>query len=149
MEWFLIYMFVMIEKFSSALNLGWAAFWIGFACLGCTLFAANMIAIDSGLTTGEQMKQPLFNTCTKVCKWAMILGFIAGMLSHFIPSQKDLAIIVGSGVTYKAVTSDTGKRLGGKAIELLEKKLDNALETPVESIPETTAPTPATKGQAL
>ncbi|MNZ73021.1 hypothetical protein D3C78_914200 [compost metagenome] len=31
-------------------------------------------------------------------------------------------------MTYNVVTSETGKRLGGKAVELLEKKIDNALK---------------------
>lgn len=152
MEWFLIYAFVMIEKFSSALGMGWLAFWCGLALIGLTLFAASFAAIDDHVKTMEKIKEPVFAACTKIGKWCMILGFIAGALSHFVPSQKDLAIIVGSGVTYKAVTSETGKRLGGKAIELLEKKLDDAMGTTVESLPQAEtpkAPAKTTNGQAL
>lgn len=147
MEWFVIYLFVMIERLAAVLALGWGAFWIGFFALGICFFAAALTAIDNQCTTAEQMKQPGFKTIGKFAKWSMIIGLILGILTYFIPTQKDLAIIVGSGVTYKAVTSETGQRIGGKAIDFLEKKLDDALtDTPTPEAPKQT--TPATKGQA-
>lgn len=144
MEWFVIYVFVMIEKLAALLALGWAAFWAGAILLGICLFAASMSAIDARVTTAEQMKAPGFCSIAKLAKWAMVIGLILGVSTYLIPSQKDLAIIVGSGVTYKAVTSETGQRLGGKAIDFLEKKLDDAL---VDKAP--TPSTPKVEGKAL
>lgn len=148
MEWFVIYLFVMIERLAALLALGWAAFWIGALIMGICFFAASLTAIDNQCTVAEQIKQPGFKTVMKLSKWSAIVGLILGALTYFIPTQKDLAIIVGSGVTYKAVTSETGQRIGGKAIDFLEKKLDDALtDTPTPEAPKQT--TPATKGQAL
>lgn len=127
MEWLVIYFFVMVERLAAVLALGWVAFWLGFLILGICFFAASLTAIDNHCTTAEQMKQPGFKTVGKFAKWSMIIGLILGVLTYFIPTQKDLAIIVGSGVTYKAVTSETGQRIGGKAIDFLEKKIDEAL----------------------
>ena len=39
-----------------------------------------------------------------------------------------MAIIIGGGITYEALTSDKGKEIGGKAVDLLLKKIDDALE---------------------
>ena len=44
-----------------------------------------------------------------------------------IPSKKDIALIIAGGTVYNVVTSDTAKQIGGKGIELLNKKLDEYL----------------------
>lgn len=44
-----------------------------------------------------------------------------------IPSKKDIALIIAGGTVYNVVTSDTAKQIGGKDIELLNKKLDEYL----------------------
>jgi len=152
MEWFVIYVFVMVEKLAALLALGWGAFWGGALLFGIILFAASFSAIDTKRTTAEQMKQPGFKTFATLSKWSMIVGLVLGCLTYLVPSQKDLAIIVGSGVTYKAVTSETGQRIGGKAIDFLEKKLDDALgdvpEAP-KATPEAKKGTERAKGQSL
>lgn len=127
MEWFVIYIFVMIEKLAALLALGWLFFWGAIVVWGITFFGASLSAIDNQKTTAEQMKEPGFKSLAKLSKWVMGIGLTFGILTYFVPSQKDLAIIVGSGITYKAVTSETGQRLGGKAVDFLEKKLDDAL----------------------
>lgn len=134
MEFLVLYMFVMIEQFAALLALGWAAFWGG-------LVVTALVAIISALCT-ESLSygsskpavtwSDTFNSTTAlavrgVCKWFMIVGIVLGCLSYLIPTQKDLAIIVGGGITYQAVTSETGKRIGGKAISLLEEKIDSVL----------------------
>lgn len=157
MEWFVIYIFVMVERLAALLALGWAAFWFGLLLLGLTLMVCAL-QTDSGsfgstkVTFTDNIESRWGRFTVKVGKWSMVIGLFLGICTYLIPSQKDLAIIVGSGVTYKAVTSETGQRIGGKAIDYLEKKLDDALgDEQAPSKPEQ-APTPAkpeAKGQAL
>ncbi|ATW58294.1 hypothetical protein CNR37_00087 [Pseudomonas phage ventosus] len=151
MEWFVIYIFVMIEKLAALLALGWAFFWGAIVVLGFTFFAASMSSIENRKTTAEQMKEPGFKSLATLSKWVMGIGLLFGILTYFVPTQKDLAIIVGSGITYKAVTSETGQRLGGKAVDFLEKKLDDALGESKPEAPQEPAQKKqdSPKGQAL
>lgn len=132
MEWFLIYLFVMIEKVGSFLMLGWVPFWLG-------LLGIPAIAVCCAMTAdGWNEKRKFQEVWTdknatmlkRLCKLMMPIGFIIGTIGWFMPSQKDLAIIVGSGLTYNVLTSETGKRIGGKAVDLLEQKIDEALKAP-------------------
>ena len=59
----------------------------------------------------------------------VVFGFVFGTIGHFLPLQKELAILVGSGVTYNVLTSDPAKALGNKALIFLNKKIDSALES--------------------
>lgn len=127
MEWFIIYLFVMIEKVAELFSLGWGVFWLGLLTLGISTLACAIHASDYGRSFSEIMEEPYLKLTRKFCKWAIVLGCIFGSLSVLIPSQKNMAIIAGTGITYKAVTSETGQRLGGKAISLLEQKIDAAL----------------------
>lgn len=133
MEWLVIYLFVMIESVAKFLALGWAAFWAGAILIGLSVMVCGMQVSDypKTVTFSENMAEPYAKLARKVGKWLMIFGFIFGGLSMLIPDQKNMAIIAGTGITYKAVTSETGQRLGGKAISLLEQKIDAALaDTP-------------------
>lgn len=132
MEWLVIYFFVMVERVAALLAMGWIAFWLGAALMGLTILICAM-QTDSGyggqgkVTFTDNIESRWAMVARKVAKWTMIVGLILGIVSYLIPAQKDLAIIVGSGITYKAVTSETGKRIGGKAVDFLEKKIDEAL----------------------
>ena len=145
MEWLLIYLFVMIEQIGTMLKFGWMAFWIGVICTAIAIALSAIIASDYGNGTfAEHWKS---HGAVKIFKrfayWLVPLGFIVGTLGFLTPSQKDAAIIVGSGITYNVITSETGKRLGGKAVELLEQKIDSALATPEAAL------VPKSKGNAL
>lgn len=139
MTYFLIYLFVMVEKVGAFLAFGWLAFWLAFLALAIC-GACAMINADVSRKENEDFKyfwdnSGFIKVVKRPSKIIMIFGFILGTLGNFTPTQKDLAIIVGSGVTYEALTSETGKRIGGKSVELLEKKIDEALES-VPAIPE-------------
>lgn len=129
MEWLLIYLFVCIEKFAVALSTAWVLFWIPAAALALL----TIISLISGVADDE-FEETWNHVVSKfiktICKWLMPIGFIFGTIGHFLPTQKELAIIVGSGVTYNVLTSETGKRIGGKAVDLLEQKIDEALKAP-------------------
>lgn len=138
MTYFLIYLFVMVGQIGAFLSHGWLLFSMGLAALIICVLAAAWRADDSGPNMDFKHfweNHGFIKVVKRPAKLMMIFGFILGTLGNFTPSQKDLAIIIGSGVTYEALTSETGKRIGGKSIELLEKKIDEALES-VPAIPE-------------
>ncbi|QYW06538.1 hypothetical protein uav_007 [Pseudomonas phage UAVern] len=152
MEWLVIYFFVMVERIAAAAALGWVAFWCGLLLIFLTVAACaiNTSNYPEPVTFTDNMQNQWAKVFTKAGKWCAILGLILGIVSYLLPTQKDLAIIVGSGVTYKAVTSETGKRLGGKAIDFLEKKIDDALGDDPKAPEAPQAPAkPEGKGQAL
>lgn len=128
MEWFLIYLMVMCEAIASLFAMGKVLFVIG--CLGTVaiLFVAALTAIDYEFD--DVWQNNAVSKIRKVLMCFIVFGAIGFCIAKLIPSQKDLAIIVGAGVTYQAVTSETGKRIGGKAVDLLEKKIDEALKAP-------------------
>ncbi len=139
MEWFLIYLFVMIERIGNAFALGWVAFFIGIG-LGVIMFIA--VGIDMMETNQHRRREneltfkEIWESNTfiphirKISKPLIIVGLILGSIGHFTPTQKDLAIIVGAGVTYKILTSPEAKEIGGKSMELLSQKITDALNTP-------------------
>lgn len=132
MTYFLIYLFVMVEKLGTFLAFGWLLFWIGASLLLiCVILSGAKADCDYCEQRGFKWfweNDGFVNIAKRPIKPLIICGFILGTLGHFTPTQKDLAIIIGSGVTYEALTSETGKRVGGKAIELLEHRIDEALK---------------------
>lgn len=139
MEWFLIYLFVMIERVGTMFMFGWVFFWLGLAITLIACAASGILTDGWNNTTTfkDHWEGHAFVKLLKRAAKIMIpLGFIMGTIGFLMPSQKDAAIIVGSGVTYNVLTSETGKRLGGKAVELLEQKIDNALNDKTETKPD-------------
>lgn len=140
MEWFLLYLFVMVESLTKLLALGWLLMVFGAFAFGATFLAA-IIEVSSydGTPFGETWNDTTSATykIRKIAKPMIIVGLIFGSISMLIPNQRGLAIIVGGSMTYQAVTSETGKRLGGKAVEALEKKLDEALADPIPVVTKT------------
>lgn len=137
MEWLVIYFFVMVERISALLAFGWIAFWLGVCLLVFTVVvsAIGVSSYPKEVTFTDNIESRWSMVARKTAKWIMIVGMLFGIVSYLIPAQKDLAIIVGSGITYKAVTSETGKRIGGKAVDFLEKKIDEALnDTPIDEV---------------
>lgn len=131
MEWLLIYLFVMIERIGSLFMFGWAAFWIGAVLYALILVCCCMSADQwqekrKFKEIYDDKSAKLFR---KISKILVSVGLVLGIIGFLLPSQKDAAIIVGSGVTYNVLTSEAGKRIGGKAVDLLEKKIDQALNS--------------------
>ncbi|MDX9668750.1 hypothetical protein [Pseudomonas sp. P8_250] len=132
MEWFLIWLFICIENVGKALSFGWGMFWVGAFFLGVAVVAAAIKAEEYSSTEdfNYYWSNFKFSTMLKSAgKKLVIGGFIIGMLGILLPSAKQMALIVGTGVTYQAVTSETGQRIGGKVSQLLEQKIDEALNS--------------------
>jgi hypothetical protein len=138
MEWFVIYLFVMIEKLSALLAAGYSVAAWGIAGLFATFVVCGfMVVVHEDSAKFAPAWQ--HGITRKARKWFILMtcfGFFFGILGSIMPNHKQLAIIAGSGLTYQALTSEQGKRMGGKAVDLLEKQIDDALkdENPI-SIP--------------
>lgn len=71
-----------------------------------------------------------FNKVFKLFQKIIIpLIIIVFLIKTFMPSTKTVAVVVGTSVVYSAVTSETGQRLGNKAVEYLEFKINEAMST--------------------
>lgn len=118
MEWLVIYLLVMCESIASVFT---HFFILTMVCAFVYIGAA--VHADTNYNDWKDYL-PLRK---KLVRFA-ILGIVLTSIGNIIPSQKDMAIIVASGATYNAITSETGQRIGGKAVSLLEKKIDEILE---------------------
>jgi hypothetical protein len=138
MEFFLIYLFVMSSKIAAMFAFfGKLLFIPTTIMLGCTLFICGICSIDYGRGFKHYWEGEGATFVKRLAKWCMPIGLVFMMMSHLIPSEKQLAIIVGSGVTYNVLTSEPAKQIGGKALQLLQKKIDAALkETETETTEE-------------
>jgi hypothetical protein len=56
------------------------------------------------------------------------VALISIFLASAIPGKREMAMIVAGGITYNVVTSEPAKQLGGKALQLLNNKLDELID---------------------
>lgn len=131
MEFFLIYLFVMVEKIAAMFAIGWAIFWVPALALIAVIVISVIYGIDYDFD--DAWNHEISKFIKKIAKIFMPIGFVLGTIGHLMPNQEQLAIIVGSGVTYHVLTSEPAQRIGGKALQLLEEKIEKTLEnTPIE-----------------
>lgn len=125
MEFFLLYLFVMIEKLAAFLAIGSSVFfWSGAAAVS-TYALSFLASADKG-----EFQEYLTKT-KRYRRWSIVAAFFGVFMfvtSNLLPSKKDLAIIVAGGMTYNVLTSEPAKEIGGKALELLKKQMDDALK---------------------
>lgn len=81
--------------------------------------------INNGKDIWENGKK-VFKLFQKIVIPVIVVLFF---LKSFFPSTKTVAVVVGTSVVYNAVTSETGQRLGNKAVEYLEFKINEAMST--------------------
>lgn len=130
MEFFLIYLFVMAETLGGfLLMLGGHMFWLSILTIPALAIGCAIAATESRINHFSDFWVMSFPVKTrKLAKVCAPIGIIFVCIANLIPTQQQLAIIVGSGVTYNVLTSEPAKQIGGKALELLNKKIDEALE---------------------
>lgn len=125
MEFFILWIFVSIEKIAAFLAIGGTLFkW--------SIFAYGFMYLLSFLMSKGKEDMQTYNAKMhkhrKLAVFGMILGSLLFTTSSLLPTKKELAIIVGGGMTYQLLTSDSAKEIGGKAVELLKKQIDDALK---------------------
>ena len=103
---------------------GWCAAGAVLTIVAC--FAGAIYWAEGSQPEGEKKKY-----LKKGRNWLLLywmIPFSLATVHTLLPSQKNMAIIVGTGITYQAVTSETGQRIGNKAVQLLEQKINDALK---------------------
>lgn len=110
-------MLMLVGKFLLIPSLGL----LGIATIFCLMFSLDW-------DFEEMWNSEVMTFIKKLAKWCIPIGLSLIVFSKLIPNEKQLAIIVGSGVAYNVLTSEPAQRIGGKALELLQKKIDKALE---------------------
>ena len=125
MEYFVLYLCVSIEKIAAFLAMGGNVFfWSIFAYVGLWMTALLLSSSEQSFKEKVQkMKKHRKMTVAFAC-----IGAVLYSVSVLMPTKKELAVIVGAGVTYNVVTSQSAKEIGGKAVELLKKEIDKALK---------------------
>ena len=125
MEFFVLWAFVSIEKIAAFLAIGGSLFKWSLIAYGFTYLLGFL------LSKGKEDMQTYNAKMSKHRKLAVtgvIIGALLFTTSALLPTKKELAVIVGGGMTYQLLTSDTAKEVGGKAVELLKKQIDDALK---------------------
>jgi hypothetical protein len=113
---------------ASMASAGGVMIWVPVAALCVVGFVCLVVSIETRDTFEEVWDSKLPSVVKKVSKFSIPVGILFVSIATLIPTQQQLAIIVGSGVTYNVLTSEPAKQIGGKALELLNKKIDEALE---------------------
>lgn len=128
MTWFILYVFVIADQLREALS--------NFGGVGFLLFMSTFLTIFFSCILNEhEFSVSNRKTARKICYSIGFIFITMATLHTLIPTQKNLALLIGAGVTYEAVTSEEGKRIGGKLIDLLEQKIDESLGGEVIEVP--------------
>jgi len=132
MEFLIIWLFVSIEKIAALLAIGGSVFfWSTVSVAG--LYALSFFTSKDKADFQDNVKKTKRYRIT-----AQLFAFVGAMMfvtSALLPDRKELAIIIAAGTVYNVVTSEPAKQIGGKAMELLQKKINEALKdgTPEKS----------------
>lgn len=133
MTWFLLWVFVTIEKITAAIaSMASLVTWGVVLYIGAFVLAV-LISKDRETLSENNSK---FKVYRRIGVAMVIVGAMSSFVSTVMPDKKELAMIIGGGVTWNVLTSDTSKELGGKVIQLLNKELDEAINTTTSAINE-------------
>lgn len=123
----MLYLLTSVGKISALLKIGGIFFWLAVVVSAIIVFICAMISTGTDLT-GAEIKDKAMKIFYKPIKFVLITGALSYSIGAILPTERDMAIIIGGGITYEALTSDKGREIGGKAVDLLLKKIDDALE---------------------
>ena len=121
---FLTYLMVMCESIGAVIK-GIAIFFTVAAGLGAFVYGMSTLVLESF----KHLDTKPFMSLRRMVKIGAVVALCGHLVAALIPSQKSMAIIVGSTGAYMALTSEPAKVLGNKAFQLLEKKIDDALQS--------------------
>lgn len=129
MTYFMLYLLTSVGKISALLKIGGIFFWLAIAISAFIMFVCMVIATETSDSFKELMSKSK-EMFYKPIRFVLIAGALSYTIGTLLPTEREMAIIIGGGITYEALTSDKGKEIGGKAVDLLLKKIDDALEEP-------------------
>lgn len=132
MEFILIWLFVSIEKIAALLAIGGSVFWWS------TISVAVLYALSFSTSKDKEDFADNVKKTKRYRVTAQVMAFIGAFMfvtSALLPDKKELAIIIAAGTTYNVITSEPAKQIGSKALQLLQKKLDEALKEELPEVP--------------
>lgn len=128
----LTYLLVMCEAIAGVIH-GFAVLATVLSVIGCfflgVMFFSMAEASENEEAFDKSWNHYIGRSYRKTLKWVVAIAIVGHLVSGIIPSQKNMAIIVGTSGAYMALTSEPAKVLGNKAFQLLEKKIDDALQS--------------------
>ena len=129
MEYFLLYLLTSVGKVAVLLKMSGVIFILAavFTAVGVLLSILFSAEYD---TTLEGALDKFKSAFGKPLKAILISTAVFYSIGSILPTERDMALIIGGGVAYQAATSDKGREIGGKAVELLMQKVDELLEQP-------------------
>lgn len=121
---FLIYLVMQLDSLNSALT-----------ALAALASVALVIAILFNVMIWDDVVNPILgeqdrgglDDITSVRKKLTVLFAVLVLIATLMPSTKTAIYMIGGSATIEALQSDEAKEIGGKALELLQKKLDEEL----------------------
>ena len=142
MEYFLLYLLTSVGKVAVLLKMSGVIFILAAVFTAIGVLVSVIFSVEYG-TTLEESIDKFKSAFGKPLKTILISTAVFYSIGSILPTERDMALIIGGGVAYQAATSDKGKEIGGKAVELLMQKVDELLEQPKEYKVDNT------KGEAL
>lgn len=82
------------------------------------------LTLDKALETDKDYSSTNFEGLRKTC---IRLALASLVIFALVPSQKNLLMIFGGTEAYRVLQSPEAREIGGKSLQLLNKKLDEAL----------------------
>jgi len=131
MEYFLLYLLTSVGKVAVLLKMSGVIFIIAAVVLAVGVLVAILFSAEYDKTLDECISK-FKSAFGKPLKAILISTAVLYSVGSILPTERDMALIIGGGVAYQAATSDKGKEIGGKAVELLMQKVDELLEQPKE-----------------
>ena len=136
MEFFVLYLFVMLEQIAKVLILlgNWLV-WPAIAVASVAVFLCGILEMEGYAHEAEARKE-MRARWLKLLKRPVIslvsIGALLITIGSLLPTPKQAAVIFGGGVAYQAVTSDKGQEVLGKVGAKVEAELDKLLSIPEE-----------------
>jgi len=131
MEYFLLYLLTSVGKVAVVLKMSGVIFILAAVFTVIGVIISVIFSVEYG-TTLEEALDKFKSAFGKPLKTILISTAVLYSLGSILPTERDMALIIGGGVAYQAATSDKGREIGGKAVELLMQKVDELLEQPKE-----------------
>jgi hypothetical protein len=122
------------------MSTAWMLYWftrldnITNFCIGLMIFS-TIVAIICGFiylmisdTSNQGSNDPAAQKVRKIFKISFPTSLIASLLLVFVPTQQDVAVIVGGQLAADVVQSPEAKELGNKVLELVNQQLDEHIK---------------------
>lgn len=123
---FLIYLVMQLDSINDVLSFFVAMTFLGMGAAIVFNVGAWLEVNDSGDKVKAEKKENL-DFITRIRKKAVAAFVILVLIVTLTPSTKTAIYMIGGSATIEALQSEEAKEIGGKVLELLQKKLDEEL----------------------